>query len=145
MENTVIKDIWQFNKGARARIERDLEASEGNELSLIQSMVLVMLSCKSKDRIGAKELQEIFILSKATISETLSVLEAKGYVAVAQSETDKRRKDIVLTPKARATVKTILKMFSRIEAELIMGIDEEDVRTFKEVLGKMGENMRRAK
>lgn len=145
MENTVIKDIWRFNKGVRVRVSEDLASSAFNDLSLIQSMVLVMLSCKSKEQIGAKELQDIFVLSKATISEILSGLESKGYITVAQSETDKRRKDIVLTSKARVHVKNALKKFEKLEEELVQDIDEEDFKTFKRVLEKMSKNLRRGK
>ena len=145
MEKTVIKDIWRFNKGVRVRIEQDINANPNNDLSLIQSLVLVMLSCKNKEQVGAKELQEIFVLSKATISETLSGLESKGYIAVAQSEKDKRRKDIVLTPKGDSYVKNAHRKFNKLQESLVADIDEKDVETFKRVLEKMGENLRRAK
>lgn len=144
MEKTVIKDIWRFNKGVRVRIEQDLNANPNNDLSLIQSLVLVMLSCRCKEQVGAKELQEIFVLSKATISETLSALEAKEYISVAQSEKDKRRKDIVLTPKGELYVKNAHKKFNKLQESLVADIDEDDVKTFKRVLEKMGENLRRA-
>ena len=145
MEKTVIKDIWRFNKGVRIKIEQNLSVDPNNDLSLIQCLVLVMLACRSKELVGAKELQEIFVLSKATISETLSALENKEYIVVTQSLKDKRRNDIVLTPKGESYVRNAHRRFNKLQESLVADIDENDVQTFKRVLEKMGENLRRAK
>ena len=64
---------------------------------------------------------------------------------MAQSEKDKRRKDIVLTPKGDSYVKNAHRKFNKLQESLVADIDEKDVETFKRVLEKMGENLRRVK
>ena len=82
MEKTVIKDIWRFNKGVRVKIEQNLSVDPNNDLSLIQCLVLVMLACKSKEQIGAKELQEILPLVELLIMSVRKLLLEKKNILI---------------------------------------------------------------
>ena len=141
MKKTIINEVWQFNKAIHIRFEEDFGAKNGDDLTVVQGMVVVVLADRCKEHLGAKDLQKIFALSKATISETLSSLEEKGFITVDVSEKDKRCKNILLTPRAEEYVKLAHKKFCKMENDLAEGIDEEELKIFRKVARQMKHNV----
>lgn len=141
MKKDIINEVWQFNKAIHKRFVNEFGANGPYDISLMQGMILMILHAREGENLGAKELQEIFCLSKATISETLGGLENKGFIKVETSKEDKRRKDIVLTEKAKDYVVYGHDKFMKMEDDIAKGIDEEDLKTFRKVAKQMRRNV----
>jgi DNA-binding MarR family transcriptional regulator len=76
-------------------------------------------------------------LSRATISEAVSALQAKGYVQRQPSETDARAVLLSLTGTGHRKVTAILNELKRIEAEAVESLSEKETDVLAKSLKKL--------
>ena len=141
MKKTIIREAWQFNKSVNLRFIKDFGPKKPGDITFIQSMILIVLCDHEEENLGAKDLIEIFSLSKATISEALSALVDKGYIEINIDQEDRRRKNLILTPLAQAYSKDAYRKFAKMEEDMSHDIEEEDLKVFRKVLKQMEKNM----
>ena len=141
MKQTLFKDVWQLSKAIRMEIGAVFAPKSPDDISVVEGMFLVVLESRKEQHLGARELQDIFVLSKATVSELLSSLEKKGYITVTPSLTDKRRKDIALTEKALVYVDKAIDIFAEMESHFVEGVDANDLKVFHRVVKQMERNV----
>ncbi len=91
----------------------------------------------------ASQLHHDFGISKPAISATLKGLKKKGYVETAVNPEDDRKKQILLTPKAREIEKKINENLLEQQAQLCRGIPEQQLVIFSDVLRAMIRNVKR--
>lgn len=84
-------------------------------------------------------------LSAATLVPTLDWLENKGMVIRRTSEVDRRRNEIVLTPKARVPIESIGLVLDEIRADIFLDVETKDLLTALEVFFKINKALKRLK
>ncbi|MDR0642111.1 MAG: transcriptional regulator [Treponema sp.] len=96
------------------------------DLNFIEAVLLKKVSEGSIDRFS--DLEEDFHVSKSAISQTLGVLEEKGYITRELDKTNRRKRLLSLTPKGRKTVTAIDKEVEAYFAGVIQRFGENDTR-----------------
>jgi DNA-binding MarR family transcriptional regulator len=77
------------------------------------------------------DLAEAFEVSAPTASRTVSHLEENGLVRRVRDPRDRRRYLVELTPEGRERLGTILQASQRRVAEMLAGLDEDDLRSLE--------------
>ena len=80
--------------------------------------------------------------SKATVCAALKGLRRWGYIEMQMDDQDHRRKQIVLTERARAAETDIKQYISAFHRALCAGIPEEDLRDFEKTLRMILQNVK---
>ena len=89
-----------------------------------------------------RDLEEVMGVSKATISGALLTMEKNQIIERVASQNDARQKKIVLTSKSNDIYKEVKEVFKILNAELVKGISEEELKTFLNVINKMKSNIK---
>ena len=80
--------------------------------------------------------------SKATICATLKGLRKSGYVKMEMDHVDNRRKDIILTERAREVEPDIRQYIAEFNHAICKGISEQELQSFEKALRTVLQNAR---
>lgn len=78
---------------------------------------------------------------KNSVTKLVDALERKGFVVREQNRQDRRSNTLVLTEKAEGLKQGAKQKGISILDEMLIGISEEELRTFLVTLGKLNRNM----
>lgn len=106
-----------------------------------QMQILDYILKHEEEEIYQKDLENIFHLSRATVSSVLQTMEKYGLIDRVVDTTDARTKKIILSPKAKQIFDKSKKKFDEIKKQIVKDIKKEDLVTFYNVLEKMKANI----
>ena len=86
---------------------------------------------------SSQDIQAEFSLSKATVSECLSLLIERGYIEYTKSKEDAREKYIELTEAGRARSKRYQKIVNEFERKFNQSFNEEELDALCRLLNKV--------
>lgn len=110
---------------------------------LTPSAVHALVEIGRREKLSAKELSEILILEKSTISRMISGLLNKGELEQSRSSSDARNKNISLSPKGRKTLAKINE-FAELQVSAALGpVDSHSRMTVLAGLQKYAQALRR--
>ncbi len=112
-----------------------------NPPSPLQAKILDYLIKHSNEEVYQKDLEEVFNVSRATISETLQTMEKNEIVERIVSTKDARVKQIKLTENSKKRYKEMQKNIKIINKNLVENISDEELEIFSSVIQKMIKNM----
>lgn len=112
-----------------------------NPPSPLQAKILDYLIKHSSKEVYQKDLEEVFNVSRATISEVLQTMEKNEIVERIVSLKDARVKQIKLTENSKKRYKEMQKNIKIINKNLIENITDEELKIFSNVTQKMIRNM----
>lgn len=111
----------------------------GIDISLDQWQVLgPVWQLKSPSQ---KELGEVCLKDKASITRTINSLEKKSLVVRVSDQIDHRIKRVVLTNLGEQLFYDVLPIMEKTREEVRGDISEDQINTFKKVLSKIIENL----
>ena len=99
-------------------------------LSGPQGLILIYL-CENDEEIYQKDIEKYFNIRRSTATGLLNSLEKNGYITKEPVENDKRMKKIKATEHAYSTLEKIM----------LDGIDEKEVKQFRDTISKMTLNL----
>lgn len=140
MEDNILLLIKQVS----VAMEQDGRAQfRSLDLSLTQGYVMDYLLSQKEELPCATELCGLFGLSKSTLSSLLNDLKDKGYLEMPLDPWDDRKKQIVLTDKARNARENIRQVFSQQLKTFCQGIDPQDLERVGQLLRTMRKNLQK--
>ena len=107
-------------------------------LSGPQGLILVYL-CENDEEVYQKDIEKYFNIRRST--GLLNSLEKNGYITKEPVENDKRMKKIKATEHAYSTVEKIDNHVIQLEKIMLDGIDEKEVKQFRNTISKMTLNL----
>jgi DNA-binding MarR family transcriptional regulator len=140
-EKALGADIRQTSNLIKAYVDQTLQSHLQENLTGIEGMTLGYIFHHQGQEIVAKDIMARSKASKATTSQTLAGLEKKGYIRMAPSSQDKRKKIIELTVKGEQVEAEFKEIFIEISAQVKKGITPEEEKTIREVLVKIRQNV----
>lgn len=105
-----------------------------------QGKVLHYLLAQEED-VYQKDVEQEFSLRPSSATELLKKMEASGLIFRVQEEKDARLKKIVLTEKALSFKSEVQKRLEEMNCDVLKGIKEKDLDTFRKVCLKMLDNI----
>ena len=109
-------------------------------LSGPQGLILIYL-CENDEEIYQKDIEKDFNIRRSTATGLLNSLEKNGYITKEPVENDKRMKKIKATEHAYSTVEKIDNHVIQLEKIMLDGIDEKEVKQFRNTISKMTLNL----
>lgn len=109
-------------------------------LSGTEGMMLRTISRHEGGKTTAKEIMATSRVNKSSTSQMLAQLSRKGYITMELDPRDKRKKIVSLTPSGYLAVADMKQVLVNCEEEMVAGLSEEEVNSFRLVLAKIREN-----
>ena len=109
-------------------------------LSGPQGLILIYL-CENDEEVYQKDIEKYFNIRRSTATCLLNSLEKNGYITKEPVENDKRMKKIKATEHAYSTVEKIDNHVIQLEKIMLDGIDEKEVKQFRNTISKMTLNL----
>lgn len=109
-------------------------------LSGPQGLILIYL-CENDEEVYRKDIEKYFNIRRSTATGLLNSLEKNGYITKEPVENDKRMKKIKATEHAYSTVEKIDNHVIQLEKIMLDGIDEKEVKQFRNTISKMTLNL----
>ena len=109
-------------------------------LSGPQGLILIYL-CENDEEDKQKDIEKYFNIRRSTATGLLNSLEKNGYITKEPVENDKRMKKIKATEHAYSTVEKIDNHVIQLEKIMLDGIDEKEVKQFRNTISKMTLNL----
>jgi MarR family transcriptional regulator for hemolysin len=121
--------------GETARVWRGRLDERLRPLGLSQTRWLAILHLsKSESGLAQRELALRIGISQASLSAQIDHLLQNGWVERRDDPRDRRSKTVYLTDQAKGLSRKIKEVAAELRAELLSGLDEEDVRCCERVL-----------
>ncbi len=122
--------------------ERCISQTLGDlDLTPSQSHVVKYLVCTRENPPCQRDLEAFFSLSHPTVSGILSRLEEKGYIVFEADPTDRRRKRVVATEKAKIRADHTKAVLEGIEERMLTGFTPEERAMFGDFLDRAMKNL----
>tara|TARA_Y100000741_G_C18151757_1_gene517536 strand:+ start:62 stop:514 length:453 start_codon:yes stop_codon:yes gene_type:complete len=134
-----------INSAQRAMTKKFVQnaTESGHDISLDQWMVLGPIW--QLESASQKELGEICLKEKTSITRIVDALESKNLVVRIEDQIDHRIKRVVLTNAGKQLFFDVLPIMERTREEVRGNISDKDIDIFKSVLSKILENLDDAK
>ena len=129
------------NSAQRAMTRRFVQnaTKSGLDISLDQWMILGPIW--QFESISQKELGEVCLKDKTSITRIIDTLEQKNLVVRVEDQLDHRIKRVVLTNAGKQLFFDALPIMERTREEVRANISDNDIYTFKSVLSKILKNL----
>lgn len=113
-------------------------------LTMQQMKILHFLKKREGKRTTQKDIQDFMRISHPTTVNILRLMREKGFIKIAQSETDKRMRIVSLTGQEETFVKNIMEGRRQMERQLLKGFSEKEQEELRRYLKRMYENITHA-
>lgn len=139
MEEEAGKWISQISHQLKRRI---LSGDTQDDMTNMQKHILHYILFETMHRdLFQKDVEKEYNIRRSTATETLQLLERKGYIYRERVESDARLKRIVPTGKALGVRRHLLDTIRRMEEQIKEGIPESDMAVCLRVLKQISENL----
>ena len=130
-----------INSAHRAMTKRFVQNAmkSGLDISLDQWMVLGPIW--QLESASQKELGEITLKDKTSITRLVDILEKKNLVVRVEDQIDHRIKRVILTNAGKQLFFDVLPIMEKTREEVRKDISDQDIETFKKVLSKIIVNL----
>lgn len=129
--------IGKLSNQIRRRM--DVSASKSS-ISGTQGRILHFILAQDGD-VFQKDVEEAFNLRPATATGTLKLMEKNGIIRRESTSYDARLKRILVTEKASKMKNQVSEDVQDLEKTLVMGIPEDQLNVFFEVMEQMSKNL----
>ena len=135
LEISRISNLLRRNFG-RSEMRREMEETTGK-----YGWIIGYLVEHQDEDIYQKDIESVFSLRRSTVSNTLKLMEKKGYIERISVDSDARLKKLVPTQKALDMHRRMVEQLQEREQLLQKDISEEELNSFIEVLRKIRHNI----
>ena len=112
-----------------------------DEVSVTNGWIIRYLY-ENRDRdIFQKDIEKRFSIGRSTVTNTIQLMEKKGYIRRDAVESDARLKKVVLTELGMELHNSMRKVGEELDERTLEGISDEELCTFFEVIEKLEKNL----
>lgn len=115
----------------------------GDDMPPMQGRTLGYLYHNRDRSIYQKDIEQEFLISRATATRMLQSMERKGYILRKEVTHDGRLKEIEMTPLGIAYHNKIMQRLWEIEEQIIVGMTTEEADQLEELLQRIQQNLQK--
>ena len=141
MEDKILYNINLLNKLICREFIRNNKELFSNEPSPSQMIIIDYILNHQNDDIYQKDLENVLILRRATVSGVLQTMEKHGLVKRVVCEKDVRCKKIILNDEAKKLFEAKKDEFYELEKVVKKGLSEEEIKVFCHIIESMQNNI----
>lgn len=136
MQKLLCRKINKVSTKVKREITNLKKLHDIDELSGENGRVLGFIY-HNKEKIYQKDIEKEFGITRSTASNTISLLEKKGFLKRNSSEEDQRLKSLVLTEKGINHVKIVSYELSKFDKEIEDNFTDDELNQFISYLEKL--------
>jgi MarR family transcriptional regulator, transcriptional regulator for hemolysin len=136
MKEPIGLDVTRTAKTLSRAFEQELAAAGGTLPTW-----LILLSVKSGRAATQRELARAVGIEGATLTHHLAGLESAGVISRTRDPENRRVQRVELTEEGDAAFERLRKAAQRFDARLRRGLDDDQVDSLRELLGRLEENV----
>lgn len=143
-KNSILHEIKTLNMQIIKKISKEngVEERRGKRLpSPTQMQILGYIFEHKNEEIYQKDLENIFNLSRTTVSGVLRTMEKNKLIDRVTDTVDTRTKKIILNKKAKEIFESHNEYLTNLEKKMMSNISESELATFYTVIEKMKNNL----
>ena len=133
--------VHRIDRSISKLLEMRVKEEGLDEIALMHGWILRYLYEHQDKEIYQKDIEKYFNIRRSTATGLLNSLEKNGYITKEPVENDKRMKKIKATEHAYSTVEKIDNHVIQLEKIMLDGIDEKEVKQFRNTISKMTLNL----
>ncbi len=114
---------------------------QSQELGLTRAQWSVLAHLYRRDGIQQKTLAKIMEIKPISLTRQLDRLEVNSWIERRDDPSDRRAKNIYLTPKAKPMLKKLTKLGQQVQENALQGISAQERDNLISVLAKIRENL----
>lgn len=134
--NDVALDLFNYMAYSYRKLKLDVTP--------IQGRILIALY-NNKEMYCQKKIEEFVPCNKSTLSNILKTMEKNGLIKRIGDGDDSRKKNIILTTKAKKIIVILNDNKEKLKQDIMRGISVEEIKSFNDVLLKFKYNIERCK
>lgn len=134
--NDVALDLFNYMAYSYRKLKLDVTP--------IQGRILIALY-NNKEMYCQKKIEEFVPCNKSTLSNILKTMEKNGLIKRIGDGDDSRKKNIILTTKAKEILVMLNDNKEKLMQDIMRGISDEEIKSFNDVLLKFKYNIERCK
>lgn len=134
--NDVTLDLFNYMAYSYRKLKLDVTP--------IQGRILIALY-NNKEMYCQKKIEEFVPCNKSTLSNILKTMEKNGLIKRIGDGDDSRKKNIILTTKAKKILVMLNDNKEKLMQDIMRGISDEEIKSFNDVLLKFKYNIERCK
>jgi DNA-binding MarR family transcriptional regulator len=135
---SVASNIWRTAQMFKLKMEREILREHELTFASFSTLFIVWIW----GPIETREIARSQAVTKATVTSTVSKLEAQGFVKRLGSKTDKRLVTVELTGKGKRLIEWVFPKFNQGEVEMAANLTEEEQDTLAHLLRKVLRGMK---
>lgn len=116
---------------------------ENEKIPITPQQWSVLTYLWNEDGISQQKIANVFSKDKTSMTRLLNNMEKKGFIIREQGTKDKRNKNIFLTARSKELKETSIKVAQETLAEIIDGIDSNNLKICKQALKEICANIER--
>ena len=125
---------------------RQMRSYAQRQLDLLQTGITVdqwvlLKIIEERKQISQVELAQVALKDTASVTRILDLLQKKGLTQRIDDEYDRRKYMISLTTEGIEFVARNLPIINRLRGQIVQGLSEEEIRSLKQVLAKIRQNL----
>lgn len=124
-------------------LDKEFSAAGETRLTSVQAHVMGYLNMQHElgNVVYQKDIEQVFHVQRSTATGILKLLEQRGSIRRVSEEKDARLKRIEVTEKALQVKKRVDSTIEGVEAKLVQGLSEDEIKTYIELTEKMRGNL----
>lgn len=114
-----------------------------DEITMMHGRIIRYLYDHQEQNVFQKDIEQFFSVGRSTVTNMLQLMEKKGYIRRESVEYDARLKRVCLTEDGRQIYREIESMICDMDSKLLVGIGDEELEGFFQVIHKIESNARK--
>lgn len=125
----------------KRRFHEGTNKEHPDDLTGMQGWIIRFIYLNRDIEVFQKDIEKEFNIRRSTATGMLKLLEKNGYLIRESVNYDARLKKLVLTEKAIVIQQKIEKKINEIEKTLVIGLSEEEIKSFHVIIEKIKRNI----
>lgn len=136
-KDTVFYKLEKAIKLYRKMAQRKLQEA-GSDLTINQMILLIQL--QQQPDLQMVDLAEVIFKDVASVTRMIDLLVKKSYLERKENQTDRRRKDLVLTKAALHAVEELSPVIRAYRVQALHGFNDNEIQSLSTALDQLSQN-----
>lgn len=137
----VAPTLRRVNRMMKRNLEIHVEEEGIDEITMVHGWFLQYLYENRGKDIFQKDIEKQFGFCKSSITNTIQVMEKKGYLKRETVKQDARLKKVLLTEKGIEVQHTMKTLIDQLDERTLEGITDEELESFFNIMAKIEANL----
>lgn len=134
-------EIHSLDRMLWRRMRAGMKAEGFDEVTIMNGWIIRYLYENQGKDVYQRDIEKRFSIGRSTVTNTIQIMEKKGYVYRESVASDARLKKVVLSSRGAQIQRAIDALTEKEEREVTRGISAEELNAFFAVMQKIEENL----